>query len=74
MSRTISGYGSLLIDRWADHARQLGYDRVMAMTVPPDTKPAYAATVRFYERHGFSIAKRYDELWESGALEMVKDL
>lgn len=68
------GYGSLLIDRLADHARQLGYGRMMAMTVPPDTKPAYAATVRFYERHGFSTAKRYDELWESGALEMVKDL
>ena len=68
------GYGSILMERFFDHARALGYDRVVAMTVPPDTKPAYAATVRFYQRHGFVIARRYNELWESGALELVRAL
>jgi ribosomal protein S18 acetylase RimI-like enzyme len=46
----------------------------MVYTVPPDTKPAYCATLDFYEKHGFRITRRYEELWESGALELVKEL
>ncbi len=68
------GYGSILLEKFLDHARQLGYERVVAMTVPPDVKPAYAATVRFYRRHGFEIIRRYNELWESGAIELARVL
>ncbi|MCU0523124.1 MAG: GNAT family N-acetyltransferase [Anaerolineae bacterium] len=68
------GYGSMLMDRLFEHARKLGFTQVVAMTVPPDRKPTYAATVAFYESHGFAVTRRYDELWEDGALELVKDL
>lgn len=68
------GYGSLLMERFLQHGRDLGFEQAVAMTVPPDTKPAYAVTVAFYEKHGFVVTRRYDELWETGALELVKDL
>lgn len=68
------GYGSILLERFFDHARTLGYERVVAMTVPPDIKPAYAATVQFYQQHGFVITRRYNELWESGAIELARVL
>jgi ribosomal protein S18 acetylase RimI-like enzyme len=68
------GYGSLLMERFLQHGRDLGYEQVVAMTVPPEVKPAYAATVAFYKKHGFVEARRYTELWESGALELVRDL
>jgi len=68
------GYGSLLMERFLQHGRDLGFEQAVAMTVPPDTKPAYAATVAFYERHGFVVTRRYDELWEDGALELVRPL
>ncbi len=68
------GYGSLLMERFLQHARDLGYEQAVAMTVPPEVKPAYAATVAFYKRHGFVEARRYTELWEAGALELVCDL
>jgi GNAT superfamily N-acetyltransferase len=68
------GYGSALMERFFEHARALRYERVVAMTVPPDVKPAYAATVQFYQRHGFVITRRYNELWESGAIELTRRL
>jgi GNAT superfamily N-acetyltransferase len=68
------GYGSLLMERFLQHARDLGYEQVVAMTVPPEVKPVYAATVAFYKKHGFVEARRYTELWEDGALELARDL
>jgi ribosomal protein S18 acetylase RimI-like enzyme len=68
------GHGSALMDAFCGHVRSLGFDRIMVYTVPPDTKPAYAPTLRFYENHGFTITRRYNELWESGALQLVKIL
>lgn len=68
------GYGSSLMDAFFRHVRALGFDQILVYTVPPDTKPAYAATVDFYRRHGFRITRRFDELWESGALQLTKEL
>lgn len=68
------GYGSRLMDSFLDHARSLGYERVVAMTVPPEANPAYRETLAFYQKHGFVITKRYRELWENGAIELVKML
>jgi GNAT superfamily N-acetyltransferase len=68
------GYGSRLMERFLQYAQELGYDRIVALTVPADVKPAYQATVAFYKKHGFVETKRYHELWENGALELVKSL
>lgn len=68
------GYGSMLMERLLQHATALGFDAVVAMTVPPEVKSAYRATIAFYKKHGFVETKRYHELWESGAVEWVKTL
>ncbi len=68
------GYGSLLINRFCAYIQSLGFHQIMVYTVPPDKKPAYSSTLRFYQKHGFRITRRFEELWESGALQLVKDL
>ena len=68
------GFGSILINKFCEHIRGIGFNRIMVYTVPPDTKPAYSATLAFYQKHGFRITRRFEELWESGALQLVKDL
>ena len=68
------GFGSLLLEAFFKHIKQMGFKQIMVYTVPPDTKPAYAATLRFYQKHGFRIVRRYNELWENGALQLIKDL
>lgn len=68
------GFGSILIDKFSEYIQSMGFNRIMVYTVPPDTKPAYAATLRFYQNHGFRITRRFNELWESGAIQLVKDL
>lgn len=68
------GFGSQLIAHFFQHARNLGFARVVAMTVPPEVKPAYQATLAFYLRQGFVETRRYRELWENGAVELVKTL
>jgi len=72
-SRT-NGFGSILITRFCEHIKSIGFNRIMVYTVPPDRKPAYSATLDFYQKHGFRITRRFDELWESGAIQLVKDL
>ncbi len=69
-----NGYGSLLMEHLFQHAASLGFEQVVAMTVPPDVKPAYQATLAFYRKHGFIVTRRYEELWENGALELIKRL
>ncbi len=68
------GLGSELIECFFNHAHKLGFKTVSVMTVPPDVKPAYGPTVRFYEKHGFKIEKRSYVLWENGALLLFKNL
>ena len=68
------GFGSLLLERLLQHAARLGFDRVVALTVPADVKPAYQPTITFYRKHGFVQTRRYQELWENGAVELVKVL
>ncbi|MCL6592104.1 MAG: GNAT family N-acetyltransferase [Firmicutes bacterium] len=68
------GFGSILINHLFQYVKDLGFNRVVAFTVPPDTKPSYDSTVKFYEKNGFKFKKRYNELWESGAIELVKEL
>lgn len=68
------GLGSQLIRHLFYHVKQLGFDRIVALTVPLDVKPAYEPTVKFYEKNGFILTRRFTELWGSGAIEFVKDL
>jgi ribosomal protein S18 acetylase RimI-like enzyme len=68
------GFGSLLMKEFCEHIREMGFNRIMVYTVPPDKKPAYASTLSFYLNQGFRILRRYDELWESGAVQLVREL
>jgi ribosomal protein S18 acetylase RimI-like enzyme len=68
------GYGSILMKEFCRHIKSMGFRRIMVYTVPPDKKPAYSSTLSFYKKHGFRIAHRYEELWESGAIQLVNDL
>ena len=68
------GFGTQLMREFLRHAGSLGFNRVVALTVPPDVKKSYNATVRFYEKNGFRLTRRYTELWEAGAIEFVCNL
>ncbi|MDF2542411.1 MAG: Acetyltransferase domain [Herbinix sp.] len=66
------GYGKELMKHFVIYLTELGFNRIELFTVPPDTKPIYKNTVAFYERMGFEIEKVYSQLWETGALKMIK--
>ena len=68
------GFGTSLMDRLVTHAKALGFCEIVTFTVPPASKLAYRATVNFYEKRGFAVAKKYSELWQSGAWELRKSL
>jgi ribosomal protein S18 acetylase RimI-like enzyme len=68
------GFGSMLMRRLFDHAKRIGFQRVVTLTVPPDVKEAYGPTVRFYERHGFKLRARYADLWQTGAVELMAEI
>jgi ribosomal protein S18 acetylase RimI-like enzyme len=68
------GLGSELIKYFFTYVRNLGFEEIKVFTVPPEAKPSYKETVEFYEKHGFRIKKRYTELWEKGAIELIKVL
>lgn len=68
------GHGSKLMEAFFDHARSLGFADITLLTVPPSVDPSRAATVGFYQKHGFVIEKEYKELWQNGALQLRKTL
>lgn len=68
------GIGTALINYFFDYVRSMGFEYIRLFTVPPDVKPSYQETVDFYYRNGFRFEKRYTELWENGAIELLKDL
>lgn len=68
------GFGSQLIEYLIEHIKTLGFKQIILLTVPPDVKSQYEQTIKFYEKHGFKINKRYTEIWNSGAIEMTKIL
>jgi ribosomal protein S18 acetylase RimI-like enzyme len=68
------GFGSILLLHLFEHVKQMGFNKIVALTVPPSSKPSYQQTVEFYEKHGFSLEKEYTELWQSGTIQLVKFL
>jgi GNAT superfamily N-acetyltransferase len=68
------GYGTKLY-RWFENCvRRNGFNSIKVQTVPGDVNPNYHGTRAFYEKQGFVFVKRYNELWEHGAIELVKNL
>jgi GNAT superfamily N-acetyltransferase len=68
------GWGIIVLNRFCDYARQLHYTKIHILTVPPDIKPVYKETVQFYQNRGFVLTRRYANLWEHDAIELVKSL
>jgi len=68
------GFGSALMERLFSFAKELGFSEIVTFTVPPTSKPAYQATVDFYQKLGFRVVKKYTELWQNGAWELRKSL
>jgi ribosomal protein S18 acetylase RimI-like enzyme len=68
------GIGSKLMERLVAHARSLGFDELVTLTVPPASRPAFKSTLDFYIEHGFNVAREYPGLWQSGAIELRKRL
>lgn len=68
------GLGRILLNQFFDYVVKLGFKRIVVLTVPPDVKNSYKGTVDFYIKNGFEINRRYNELWEKGALELIKNL
>lgn len=68
------GLGTIIISYFFTYVKNLGFEYIKVFTVPPDVKNSYMETVNFYEKNGFKIEKRYNELWENGAIELIKGL
>jgi ribosomal protein S18 acetylase RimI-like enzyme len=66
------GYGSQLYRHFERYIVRYGITSLRIQTVPPEVNENYRETLRFYEKLGFKIVKRYTELWEHGALELEK--
>ena len=68
------GLGTAIIKYFFTYVRSLGFECIKVFTIPPDVKISYKETIDFYEKNGFKIEKRYNELWENGAVELLKNL
>lgn len=68
------GYGKALIKKFIEYIDSIGFHRIELYTVMPESKSIYVNTVSFYEGVGFKIEKVYSQLWESGAIKMVRTL
>ena len=68
------GWGTILLNHFYNHVKQLRFSKIYVLTVPPDVKPIYEETLRFYKKHGFVVEKRYTDLWEHDVIELIKTL
>lgn len=68
------GLGTININYFFKYVKSLGFEYIKVFTVPPDVKNSYKETISFYEKNGFRVEKRYTELWENGAIELIKNL
>lgn len=68
------GLGTAIINYFFKYVKSLGFEYIKVFTVPPDVKISYNETINFYEKNGFKVEKRYTELWENGAIELIKSL
>ncbi|WP_240420352.1 GNAT family N-acetyltransferase [Paenibacillus periandrae] len=68
------GYGSELLKQFFNYLFINGYKKVELFTVKPNNNPQYTATIAFYQKNGFVLEKEYVEIWQGGALKLVKTL
>lgn len=68
------GLGTAIMNYFFKYVKSLGFEEIKLFTVPPEVKPSYKETVDFYEKNGFKFKKKYTELWECGAIELIKNL
>ena len=65
------GAGSVLMAAFVGHVEaEYGLRSIDLDTFSPETKPSYAATVAFYEKHGFAITRRTPDYWGPGTLTL----
>jgi len=68
------GYGTLIYEKLEENMKNKGFTTIMLQTIPPDINANYIKTIKFWNNQGFKITKRYNELWDHGAIEMEKNL
>jgi hypothetical protein len=68
------GYGKRLYEWFEKYIKQRGFNSIIVQTVPDDVNENYKGTINFYNKRGFKFKKRYNELWEHGAIELEKKL
>jgi ribosomal protein S18 acetylase RimI-like enzyme len=66
------GYGTILYKKFEKHCINNGFNKFLIQTVPEEVNINFHDTIKFYEKHGYKITKKYKELWENGAIEMEK--
>ena len=74
--RRRAGFGTALVDRFADRMRAEGRYLLLVFTVSPNEEPdtipdGYQATRAFYERNGFVLARDIPELVESDLVVLM---
>lgn len=69
-----NGLGSQLINYLCSLVKKEGFQKIVVLTVPEESKSCYKETIAFYEKNQFKKEKIYHELWESGAIKLVRNL
>jgi len=68
------GYGTLMYRKLEENMKNKGFTNIMLQTIPPDVNANYEKTIKFWINQGFEITRRYNELWDHGAIEMEKKI
>jgi GNAT superfamily N-acetyltransferase len=68
------GYGTILYKYFEKEMIKNGFKHFLVQTVPEEANTNFHDTIEFYKKQGYKINKLYKELWENGALELIKEI
>jgi GNAT superfamily N-acetyltransferase len=68
------GYGTIIYKYFEKKMVKRGFKHFLLQTVPEESNKNYHDTIEFYKKQGYKINKIYKELWESGAVELIKEI
>jgi ribosomal protein S18 acetylase RimI-like enzyme len=68
------GYGTILYKYFEKEMIKNGFKHFLVQTVPEEANANFHDTIEFYKKQGYKINKLYKELWENGALELIKEI
>ena len=68
------GYGTILYKHFERSMIRKGFRRFLVQTVPEESNKNFHDTIEFYKRQDYKTNKMYKELWEDGALELIKEI